>query len=186
MTETEILNHELQVVDRLLERIPGCRPMSIGGRVRDTLWSPRQIRPAIKDTDIEVLGATHEQIVDALAGVYELDLVGKQFGVLKVKGHPIDISIPRTEKATGDGHKDFDVKLDPNLTPEQAAARRDFTINTVAIDWAASWKSGSCLHYSDPYNGLAHIQGRILHPTSAQFEEDPLRALRAMQFIARL
>lgn len=185
--DVTLFTHVRRIANLLICKIPNCTPTEIGGCVRDTLWD--HMTPEVKDVDLEVFGATHQQIIDALKEHYELDFVGRKFGVLKVKDIPIDISLPRTETQVADGHKGFDVVVDPNLTPEQAAVRRDFTINTVAFDWkkysafGGSEIPANC--YINPFNGISHIKARLLHPVSDKFEEDPLRALRAMQFIAR-
>jgi hypothetical protein len=56
--------------------------------------------------------------------------VGKSFGVVKfndTKGNEYDFSLPRTESKTGAGHTGFR-PIFGNYSPEEAAARRDFTI----------------------------------------------------------
>jgi tRNA nucleotidyltransferase (CCA-adding enzyme) len=106
--------------------------------------------------------------------------VGKSFGILKVTSgvETFDVSLPRRESKEGRGHKDFVSTPDPHMRYEEAAARRDFTINTIGFDCDAS-------QFLDPFNGRKDLQDRILCATSHHFEEDPLRVLRAAQFAAR-
>ena len=65
------------------------------------------------------------------------------------------------------------------MTPEEAAFRRDFTINSMALDPMTH-------HLIDPYGGLRDLEQRILRHTSEKFGEDPLRVLRGQQLIGRL
>ena len=151
----------------------GGRALLVGGCVRDGLLGI----PA-KDVDIEVYGLPAEAVERALKPHFKLDSVGRAFGVFIVKGHDIDIALPRRESKVGPKHTDFVVTGDPQLTPLEAAARRDFTINAISYDPL----NGALL---DPYGGITDLQARRLRHISAAFSEDPLRVLRGMQFIAR-
>ncbi len=175
-----------------LAAIPKAKVLLVGGAVRDfylgnkTNEVPDSL-PALlkvsKDLDIEVYGVQPSDLLAAL-NKYPLDIVGKQFGVIKLKGIPIDISLPRRESSHGVGHKDFNIVVDPNLTTKEAAERRDFTINSMAIKLESSCDSDEII-LVDHFNGIADIRSKILRATSNKFAEDPLRPLRAMQFIAR-
>ncbi len=156
-----------------LIHIKGGRALIVGGFVRDTLLGIDS-----DDIDIEVFGIDPSNLEDLLDQTFKVNKVGKSFGVYKVKGHSIDIALPRTETKKGKGHKGFDIKSDPNLDYKNAAARRDFTINAISWDPLTE-------EIIDPYNGQDDLSSRTLRHTSEQFKEDPLRVLRAMQFIAR-
>jgi tRNA nucleotidyltransferase (CCA-adding enzyme) len=132
----------------------------------------------VKDTDLEAYGIPAEQLISLLSARARIDLVGQAFGVIKLHGLPVDIAIPRRESKSGHGHKDFEVLSDPFLTPEEAASRRDFTMNSMAFDLL----TGELI---DPYGGAMDLAKRILRHTSTKFTEDPLRVLRGMQFAAR-
>src|SRR4029450_10910359 len=65
------------------------------------------------------------------------DLVGRSFGVVKLttrRGETYDFSIPRRDSKGGPGHKGFEIEFEPNITPKEAAARRDYTINALMFD----------------------------------------------------
>jgi len=151
------------------------RPRLVGGGVRDWLLG---LEP--KDLDIEVAGADYETLVRALAPFGDADLVGRSFGVVKLRlaGAEYDFSLPRRESKTGAGHRGFAVAPDPTLSDADAAARRDFTINAIAYDPVTAT-------IIDPHHGRADLQAKILRHTSAAFVEDPLRVLRGMQLAAR-
>jgi tRNA nucleotidyltransferase (CCA-adding enzyme) len=109
------------------------------------------------------------------------DLVGQSFGVIKFVGKDgmdFDFSLPRLDSKAGVGHKDFNVEVRSDLTPEEAAARRDFTINAISYDPITH-------EIVDPYNGRQDLTNKILRHTSDAFAEDPLRVLRGMQFASR-
>jgi tRNA nucleotidyltransferase (CCA-adding enzyme) len=151
------------------------RPRLVGGGVRDWLLGLEA-----KDFDIEVAGADYESLVRVLAPFGDADLVGRSFGVVKLRlaGVEYDFSLPRRESKTGAGHRGFAIAPDPTLSDADAAARRDFTINAIAYDPLSAT-------IIDPHNGRADLQAKILRHTSAAFVEDPLRVLRAMQLAAR-
>ncbi len=144
----------------------------VGGFVRDHLQNTDN-----KDVDIEVYGLNFAQIALAIGQSFgRVDLVGQQFGVIKV-GNEIDVSIPRRENKSGLGHKEFDIEADPTMTPKEAASRRDFTINSMAMDLKGD--------IFDPFDGQRDLKNKVLRATSPAFAEDPLRVLRGMQFAAR-
>lgn len=153
------------------------QPRLVGGGVRDWLLGHES-----KDLDIEVAGVDFENLHRALAKFGATDVVGRSFGVIKVRsaanGAEYDFSLPRRESKTGAGHRGFAVAPDPTLSDADAAARRDFTINSISWDPF----SGALI---DPHNGQADLRARVLRHTSAAFTEDPLRVLRAFQIAAR-
>jgi tRNA nucleotidyltransferase (CCA-adding enzyme) len=158
----------------------GGQAVAVGGAVRDHLLG----LPA-KDVDVEVKGVALAALEAAFAGAgVGVHAVGRAFGVLKVDvvvgavREVIDVALPRTESKSGRGHKGFVVESDPFLSFEQAAARRDFTINAIGIDLA----TGAVL---DPWGGVADLEAGVLRHVSPAFDEDPLRVLRAAQFAAR-
>lgn len=154
-------------------RNAGGRALLVGGCVRDGLLG----LPA-KDIDMEVYGLKADAVEAALAPQFRLDTVGRAFGVLILKGLDIDLALPRRESRIGPKHTDFKVEGDPTMSPREAASRRDFTINAISFDPL----TGEQL---DPYHGVADLQARRLRHVSTAFNEDPLRVLRGMQFIAR-
>ena len=156
-----------------LLRQAGGRPFLVGGCVRDAL-----LGDAPKDLDIEVFGLGSREVENALKKKFGIVTVGAAFGVTKIKDLPIDISVPRRENRTGVGHNDFAIQADPTMTAKDAAARRDFTVNAIA--WNP--ETGEII---DPWNGLADLKAKVLRHVSDKFAEDPLRVLRAMQFVAR-
>lgn len=150
----------------------GGRALVVGGWVRDQL-----LERDSKDLDIEVFGldaATLRTIVERFGRV---DAVGESFTVFKIGD--LDVSLPRRESKTGRGHRGFTVDGDPHLSLEEAARRRDFTINAMSRDPL----TGELI---DPFNGQADLRAGILRMVDARtFADDSLRVLRAIQFAAR-
>ena len=163
-------------------RDAGGRALVVGGSVRDLLASQLTGRVfAAKDVDLEVFGLDPSVLQELVAGRYPVDVAGAAFSVLKATVAPgiqFDISLPRTESATGHAHRDFTVKADPYMSFADAAKRRDFTIGAMGFDPL----TGELL---DPYGGSADLAAKILRHVSDAFDEDPLRALRAARFAAR-
>lgn len=151
----------------------GGRAILVGGTVRDALLG----QPA-GDLDFEVFGVEPGRLQELLARDFRLDLVGQSFGVLKLRGLAIDVSLPRRESKRGLGHKGFEIHSDPAMSFAEAATRRDFTLNAIGFDPL----SGELL---DPHGGARDLEARVLRHVSERFSEDPLRVLRAMQLAAR-
>ena len=170
-----IPEHQRATIQQVAEilRDAGGRALLVGGCVRDGLLGI----PA-KDIDIEVYGLESDAVETTLKPHFKLDTVGRAFGVFILKGHDIDIALPRRESRIGPKHTDFKVEGDPTMSPREAAARRDFTINAISHDVL----TGEQL---DPFGGAADLEARRLRHVSDAFGEDPLRVLRGMQFTAR-
>ncbi len=171
----ELTGPEAGLIETLARRAraSGGRLLVVGGAVRDLL---RGVRPA--EFDLEVFGIPFEDLVPRIGEGMELVAVGRSFPVLKVKGSPIDLATPRREWKTGRRHTDFGFEADPEMDFRSAASRRDFTVNAIGWDPLEGT-------LEDPFNGRKDLEKRILRHVSEQFAEDPLRVLRAMQFLAR-
>lgn len=153
----------------------GGKPWLVGGCVRDLLLG---IKP--KDFDIEVYGLKPAQLETVLAPLGKTEHVGKHFGVIKLwlSGMELDIALPRTEHKTAAGHRGFLVESNPDMKPETATLRRDFTINAMMYNPL----DNTLLDFHGGQDDLSHKTLRHVGPA---FIEDPLRPLRAMQFAAR-
>jgi tRNA nucleotidyltransferase (CCA-adding enzyme) len=153
-------------------RAAGGRALVVGGWVRDEL-----LGRVPKDLDLEVFGLPAERLRPLLEGFGHVEAVGESFAVYKIGD--LDVSLPRRESKTGRGHKGFAVQGDATLSLEEAARRRDFTINAIARDPL----TGEIL---DPYGGREDLAARRLRVVDRQtFADDSLRVLRAIQFAAR-
>lgn len=167
---------------RLAAALPANALYAVGGRVRDELRA--QVDPSVappKDLDYVVTGLGLEDLVERLRTVGRVDVVGASFAVVKLscaEGRA-DIALPRRERSTGVGHRDFEVDSGPDVTLEEDLGRRDFRMNMIARRIG----DGAIV---DPFGGVADIKaGRIDIVSPQAFLEDPLRLLRAAQFAAR-
>lgn len=153
----------------------GGRVYYVGGAVRDGL-----MKAECKDIDVEVYGVSPQALRDILSRHGEVLEKGASFGVLGLKHSGLDIAMPRKERRTGEGHRDFDVDVDPSLSPREASMRRDFTINAMMRDVL----TGEIL---DLWGGRRDLEDRVIRCVSPKtFPEDALRVFRAAQFAARL
>jgi len=175
----------------------------VGGFVRDALLKRRS-----KDADLEVYGVDAKNLERILRRLFpkRVTAVGKAFGVyqirVKEKGSGVrakqskgsgriafnathlqsptlDVSIPRHESKTSKGHKGFSVTGDPSMEIEDAARRRDFTMNAMLMDPMTR-------ELIDPFHGADDLKARTLRVVDPQtFVDDPLRVWRALQLAAR-
>ena len=144
----------------------------MGGYVRDRL-----LGRGSKDLDIEVFGIPQDRLAAVLATLGRVEPVGEAFPVYKLGA--VDVALPRRESKTGRGHRGFTVEGDPTLSIDEAARRRDFTINAISWDPLAD-------EYLDPCGGRADLERRVLRVVNpATFADDSLRVLRALQLAAR-
>lgn len=139
----------------------------VGGAVRDRLLG----RP-VKDRDYVVVGSTPQAMLDA-----GFQSVGKDFPVFLHPETSEEYALARTERKSGRGYHGFVFHADEHVTLEDDLARRDFTINAIAED-----ENGQL---TDPFNGQADIEQRLIRHVSSAFVEDPVRILRAARFMAR-
>ncbi|RPJ55856.1 MAG: hypothetical protein EHM24_30910, partial [Acidobacteria bacterium] len=150
----------------------GGRALLVGGWVRDRL-----LGLASKDIDLEVFGLPAPALRALLERFGRVETVGESFTVYKVGG--IDVALPRRESKIGRGHRAFAVEGDPGMPFEEAARRRDFTINAVGWDPLTG-------EYLDPFDGRADLARRLLRVVDpVTFPDDSLRVLRAVQLAAR-
>lgn len=170
----EDLNLEMARRIAIAVQAAGGRTFFVGGYVRDSVMGI-----PCKDIDIEVHGVTPETLEAILDSLGERTTMGMSFGIYGLRHFDLDIAMPRMEKATGRGHRDFAVFVDPFLGAKKAAKRRDFTINALMQDVLTG-------EIVDCYGGLSDLSAGILrHVSDETFAEDPLRVLRAAQFAAR-
>jgi tRNA nucleotidyltransferase (CCA-adding enzyme) len=139
----------------------------VGGAVRD-----QQLGLPVKERDWCVVGATPDDLEHL-----GYKPVGNDFPVFLHPESGEEYALARTERKTGTGYHGFTFHTSPEVTIEEDLARRDLTINAMAMD-----PEGKLI---DPCNGLADIQSRTLRHVSDAFTEDPVRILRAAKFAAR-
>ncbi|MBV9232531.1 MAG: HD domain-containing protein [Candidatus Eremiobacteraeota bacterium] len=167
---------------RLARLLPAGSLFAVGGRVRDELRSRfERVHLPNKDLDYVVTGLTIAQLMELLRPAGRIDVVGAAFAVIKLSagGETADVTVPRRERSSGVGHRDFQIESGPGVSLEEDLGRRDFRMNMLA----RALPAGDVI---DPYGGEADIRARridILTPRA--FAEDPLRMLRAAQFAAR-
>ena len=162
-----------QQIARLVQQ-QGGRAYYVGGYVRDALLGQEN-----KDIDMEVHGITPECLASLLDSLGQRIQIGESFGIYNLKGHGLDIAIPRKEALRGTGHRDFDVYVDPFIGTATAARRRDFTFNALMQDIL----TGEVI---DHFGGAEDLRKGVLrHVCDESFGEDPLRILRGAQFAAR-
>lgn len=171
-----IADHALAGTLRQIEPIvrrAGGRTWLVGGSVRDLALGQQP-----RDLDIEVFGVPPGRLHALLEKHFSVQFVGKAFGVFKLKGVPVDISIPSRLLADHGSVSGLLRQADPDMDIDEALARRDFTINAMAWD-------PDTLELRDPFNGRADLAAHVLRHASDRFAEDPLRVLRGMQLAAR-
>lgn len=154
----------------------GGRAWLVGGSVRDALMG----LPA-KDLDVEVHGLSASVLLRLLRRLGQVNEVGRSFGVYKLTaaGQTLDVSLPRRDSNAGPGHRGIQVEGDPHMGIVDAARRRDLTINAMLQDPLTG-------QVEDPFDGRRDLQaGRLRAVDAATFLDDPLRALRVVQFAGR-
>lgn len=139
----------------------------VGGAVRDHL-----LGEPVLERDWVVVGSTP---LELRAQGYQQ--VGRDFPVFL---HPItreEYALARTERKNGLGYYGFECDFNAQVTLEEDLARRDLTVNAMAMD-----EHGQII---DPHGGQDDLQAKMLRHVSPAFVEDPVRVLRVARFAAR-
>ncbi|MFZ3220120.1 MAG: multifunctional CCA addition/repair protein, partial [Rhodoferax sp.] len=155
----------------------------VGGAVRDALMGL-----PVQDHDWVVVGATPQALVDQ--GFVP---VGRDFPVFLHPQTKEEYALARTERKTAPGYRGFAIHAEPSVTLEEDLARRDLTINSIAVhaDSTATegvfdpekWQATGAL--VDPFGGHRDIADKVLRHVTDAFREDPVRVLRLARFAAR-
>lgn len=146
------------------------RTYLVGGAVRDKL-----LHRDAKDRDWVIVGARGDDVDRMIAEGYTQ--VGADFPVFLHPTSGEEYALARIERKVSAGYHGFVVEADASVTIEDDLARRDLTINSMAMDDAGN--------IIDPFHGRADLHNRVLRHTTDAFAEDPLRVLRLARFSAR-
>lgn len=155
----------------------GVRAWVVGGYVRDRLLGRPHPNP-----DVVVEDGGGERMAEKfaeLAGARR-PAIFERFGTAQVAvpGHDVEFVSARAESYPPDSRK-------PVVRPatlDEDLRRRDFTVNTLLMDFDGNVTDQLRL-------GLADLQARLLRtpaPPEHTFNDDPLRMLRAIRFAAQL
>jgi tRNA nucleotidyltransferase (CCA-adding enzyme) len=161
----------LTIVDRL--RAAGRYSWIVGGCVRDSL-----LGKSVSDWDVATEAKPNE-----LMKIFPRAIpTGLQHGTitLVLGGHHYEITTLRGEASYSDGRRPDAVHFVEEI--ESDLARRDFTINAIAVDP----KTGALI---DPFDGRKDLEAKTIRAVGKaveRFSEDGLRVLRAARFAATL
>ncbi len=152
----------------------------VGGAIRDALHG----QPG-SDRDWVVVGATPEQMV--ARGFLP---VGRDFPVFLHPQTREEYALARTERKSAPGYRGFTIHAAPEVTLEQDLARRDLTINAIAlpaerVGAAGRFDLNNPNGLIDPFHGRRDLQDKVLRHVTEAFREDPVRILRVARFAAR-
>lgn len=151
----------------------------VGGAVRDAL-----LGLPVKDRDWVVVGATPEALM--AQGFLP---VGKDFPVFLHPRTKEEYALARTERKTAPGYHGFHVHAAPDVTLEEDLARRDLTINSIAVHADSIGADGTFSSeeagFVDPYGGRQDLARKVFRHVTAAFREDPVRILRVARLAAR-
>ncbi|MGR4869242.1 multifunctional CCA addition/repair protein [Variovorax sp. LARHSF232] len=148
----------------------------VGGAVRDRLLG----LPG-SDRDWVVVGASPQEMT--AQGFLP---VGRDFPVFLHPQTREEYALARTERKSGKGYRGFVVHADPGVTLEEDLARRDLTINAIALPQALADKDPlAAADLIDPFGGQRDLLARQLRHVTEAFREDPVRILRVARFAAR-
>ena len=175
----QIPENVLEVYRKLSKE--GFESYLVGGSVRDLL-----LGRSVKDWDLTTNATPKE-----LTKVFPDGFYNNEFGTVGIpaiidnKPNVIEITTFRTEKNTSATHKPDVVVWGKTL--EEDLARRDFTINAIAL--RLSHESHATDELIDPFGGERDLRDKILRcvgDANLRFKEDALRLLRAVRIATEL
>jgi tRNA nucleotidyltransferase (CCA-adding enzyme) len=148
----------------------------VGGAIRDALLG----HPG-SDRDWVVVGATPEEMV--AKGFLP---VGRDFPVFLHPKTREEYALARTERKSAPGYRGFTIHAAPDVTLEQDLARRDLTVNAIALPANRTANAAiDTAHLIDPFHGRRDLERKLLRHVTDAFREDPVRILRVARFAAR-
>lgn len=152
----------------------------VGGSVRDALLDR-------ESPDFDFATDARPDEIRSIVGEWsdDLYLAGQRFGTIGAikSGHVYEITTFRSELYERDSRKPIVTFSD---TIEEDLARRDFTVNAMAIKLPSSTESPEMV---DPWGGLSDLAAQVLRcplDPDVSFGDDPLRMLRLFRFVATL
>ncbi|MEX1167341.1 MAG: multifunctional CCA addition/repair protein, partial [Hydrogenophaga sp.] len=153
----------------------------VGGAVRDALMAQGSEAPYAShvDRDWVVVGADPQRMQSQ--GYLP---VGRDFPVFLHPQTREEYALARTERKTAPGYRGFAFHAEPGVTLEDDLARRDLTINAMAVTEREAADPASA-QLIDPHGGLKDLRTGILRHVTSAFAEDPVRILRLARFSAR-
>lgn len=151
----------------------GFEAYLVGGAVRDICLNKKA-----SDWDVAT-NATPQNVMKMFKFVVP---TGFEHGTVTVHFHKVEIEVTtfRTESGYSDArHPD---SINYAATIEEDLARRDFTMNAIAVNL----KNG---RLTDPYHGQKDIKKKLIRTVGnplERFMEDGLRPIRALRFASKL
>ena len=163
---------------------PEAQLVVVGGALRDRLLG----RP-MGDWDLATALLPEQVMARAAAAGLRVIPTGLRHGTVTLleAGQPFEITTFRGDGDYLDGRRPDSVTLGVPL--EQDLARRDFTINAMALPVAALDAEDWPAALVDPFGGRRDLATRIIRAVGdplTRFGEDGLRCLRACRFSAQL
>lgn len=168
----------------------GFRLFLVGGAVRDLLFASTSHDAAVMDFDLTT-DARPADVKRCLGGwADDVWTQGEKFGTIGARKLAGDGAARTYEITTFRAEAYADESRKPHVTFTDDISvdlsRRDFTINAMALELAASVDA---VRLVDPFDGAVDLATKVLRTPlrpSVSFSDDPLRMLRAARFVAGL
>jgi tRNA nucleotidyltransferase (CCA-adding enzyme) len=174
MTKFNLPQSVVNVLDKFTKK--GYEIYIVGGVVRDLL-----LEKPVYDWDFTT-NATPEEIINLFPDAFYDNNYGT-VGIKNENGPPFEITTFRTEHGYSDNRRPDRVEWGKSL--EEDLARRDFTINAIALRQAPS-KPPELI---DPFGGQQDLKNKLIKAVgdpNERFQEDALRMMRAARLAAQL
>jgi poly(A) polymerase len=152
----------------------------VGGSVRDALLGKL-------GNDLDFTTSARPEQTEKLLSAYTTAVwdIGKEFGTIGAKkdNWQIEITTFRADAYHPESRKPI-VAFGDNI--EDDLRRRDFTVNSMAIDVTTASGTPKLV---DPFGGIEDLADHLLRtpaPPEVSFSDDPLRMMRAARFCSQL
>lgn len=185
-----VVPEEIQKIYKIFHDA-GFKLYLVGGSVRNMLLYKESALSNIKDWDMTTNATPKEMLAIFPTAFYDnsFGTIGIPVETLKNTEHAgvVEITTFRTESGYEDRRHPSNIKW--GKTIEEDLARRDFTMNAIAVELTNHSLTIETEKIIDPFKGQQDIENQLIRAVgdpNERFKEDALRLLRSIRFAAQL
>ena len=182
---------EVKIIIQKLQKA-GFKAYVVGGCVRDFLLVHQSINEKGKEKDPEDWDIATSARPEEIQKIFPKSFYSNKFFTVTVQSDVKKANLKKIEITTFRSEAKYSDKRHPDKvsfakTIEEDLSRRDFTINSIALEFLISNSQSPAI--IDPFEGRKDLKDKIIRAVGdpdKRFNEDALRMMRAARFAVTL